>query len=424
MELLFPMSFTNKMPREEGIDQSLKLLREGYLYVSNRCQSFHSNIFETRLLGKKTICMRGKEAAELFYDTEKFKRTLATPNRTIQTLTGKHGVQSLDGEEHKHRKELIMSIMTPDLIAKLIDITRNEWELSINEWSQKKKIGLYQETKVLLCKSAFKWVGIPLLEHEVKMLTKDLGRMFESAAAFGPKNWHGRNSRNTVEKWIGKFIEGVRDGTIKPPDDSILHKFTWHRDLSGNLLNTRIVAVEIINILRPIVAISIYICFTAISLHHYPEEKEKLKGNDEKYAEMFIQEVRRFYPFFPYIMAIVKKDFLWKGYQIDKETPAILDLYGTNHDPTYWENPELFLPNRFVDWKSSPFGFIPQGGGDHFLGHRCAGEWATIEMMKISLDFLVNRIEYDVPHQDLSYSMVKIPSIPHSKFIIENIQIK
>jgi fatty-acid peroxygenase len=86
------MSDTNQIPREEGIDHSLSLVREGYMFILNRLRSFNSNVFETRLLGKKAICMEGKEAAEIFYDTEKFKRKDAAPNRGIQTLFGKNGV--------------------------------------------------------------------------------------------------------------------------------------------------------------------------------------------------------------------------------------------------------------------------------------------------------------------------------------------
>ena len=65
---------------------------------------------------------------------------------------------------------------------------------------------------------------------------------------------------------------------------------------------------------------------------------------------------------------------------------------------------------------------IPQGGGDYMMGHRCAGEWVTIEVMKVSLDFLSNRMEYLVPEQDLSFSRVSMPSIPHSKVVIKNVK--
>ena len=54
------------MPREEGLDHSLSLMREGYMYILNRRRSFHSDVFETRLLGKKAICMGEKRQRKFF----------------------------------------------------------------------------------------------------------------------------------------------------------------------------------------------------------------------------------------------------------------------------------------------------------------------------------------------------------------------
>jgi fatty-acid peroxygenase len=210
------------------------------------------------------------------------------------------------------------------------------------------------------------------------------------------------------------LIDKVRDGTVSPPKNTALNRFAWHRDLDGNLLKTEIVAVEVINILRPIVAIAIFINFIALAVYHFPEEKEKLESGDKKYALMFVNEVRRFYPFFPFVAALVKKDFTWNGYKFGEGTLTFLDLYGINHDPEIWESPDDFSPNRFEKWEENLYNFVPQGGGDYLMGHRCAGEWVTIEVMKVSLDYLVNRMNYEVPDQDLSFSMVKIPSMPHT----------
>lgn len=413
---------TKQMPREEGIDHTLSLMREGYMYILNRRKSFNSDVFETRLLGQKAICMGGKEATEIFYDSDKFKRKDAAPNRAVQTLFGKNGVQALDGLVHKHRKEMFMSIMSPEGLNNLINITKKQWEIAVDRWGQMDAVILYDEVKEMMCKTACQWTGVPVQEDEVKRLTKDLGAMFESAAAVGLAHWLGRNARNRVEKWMGEIIDKVRDGKVNPPEYTALHRFSWHRDLQGNLLDTETAAVEVINILRPIVAIAIFISFIVLALHHYPEEKKKLETRDEKYAQMFVQEVRRFYPFFPFVVALVKKDFIWNGYKFEEGTLTLLDLYGTNHDPKVWENPDVFNPDRFDKWEGNPFSFIPQGGGDYFLGHRCAGEWVTIEAMKASLDYLVNRIEYEVPDQDLSFSMVNMPSIPHSKVIIKKVK--
>lgn len=418
MELV-QMPNTKKMPREEGIDHSLSLMREGYMYILNRRRIFNSEVFETRLLGKKAICMGGKEAAELFYDNEKFKRKNAAPNRAIQTLFGQNGVQTLDEASHKHRKEMFMSIMSPDELKRLTDIAKKEWGMAIERWEGMEKVILYEESQKIMCKTACEWAGVPVDEDKVNWLTKKLGALFESAAAVGPNHWLGRNARNAVEKWVGELIDDVRNEKLSPSEDTALYRFSMYQDPQGELLDTETAAVEVINIIRPIVAIAIYINFIALAVRHFSEEREKLQSGDEKYAEMFIQEVRRYYPFFPFIVALVKKDFTWNGYRFEEGTLTLLDLYGTNHDSEIWENPEKFNPNRFKEWKGSPFSFIPQGGGDYVMGHRCAGEWVTIEVMKVSLDYLVNRMEYEVPEQDLSYSM---PSIPRSKVVLENVK--
>ena len=79
----------------------------------------------------------------------------------------------------------------------------------------------------------------------------------------------------------------------------------------GNLLDPSIVVVEMLNVYRPMVAIAVYINFVALALIQHPDEIDKLKNSDEKYAYMFIDEVRRFYPFFPFVAGKVKEDFTW-----------------------------------------------------------------------------------------------------------------
>src|SRR5690625_4122986 len=304
----------NTIPREEGMDKTLSLMREGYMYISNRCHSFHSDIFETRLFGKKAICMRGKEFAKLFYDNEKFKRKGAVPKWIAHLFFGENSVQTLDGKNHQHRKDMLMSIMTTDRLQQIVDITKRQWEHAIDRWEQIGQVVFYEEIQKMLCRVACEWVGVPLKEDEVDKRTKALASLFESAVSVGPAYWLGRNSRKGLNEWISEYVNEIRDGKIQGQEDSILYKFTKQYDLEGNSLPPETVAVETINLLRPIVAISIFINFLMLAVHHYPEEKEKLKLEDKNYVEMFVQEVRRFYPFFPFIPAIVKEDFTWENF--------------------------------------------------------------------------------------------------------------
>lgn len=120
----------------------------------------------------------------------------------------------------------------------------------------------------------------------------------------------------------------------------------------------------------------------------------------------------------------MKKDFVWEGYQFKENTLTLLDLYGTNHDKRLWNEPFEFQPERFQEQTDKVDYLIPQDGGDYLTGHRCPGEFATIKMMKIAADFLANKINYDLPKQDFTYSMTEMPSMPKDKMILENVRWK
>ncbi|WP_164217063.1 cytochrome P450 [Virgibacillus sp. YIM 98842] len=418
------MTAAKKIPVEKGLDNSLALMKEGFYFIPNRMKKFNTNIFRTRLLGgQKVICISGAGAGEIFYDNTLFKREGVAPNRIKESLFGQGGVQGLDGAAHRHRKALFMSQMTPDNIKEIRQIAGKQWEIAIEDWQNKDRIELLYEAEKIFCITACQWAGVPLKAKNVMTRTKDLAAMIDAFGAIGPRHWEGRMARNRAEKWIEDIIGKVRSNEMKVEEDKPLHAVAWHRDLNHTLLDVKTVAVEVLNLLRPIVAIGRYVMFGALAMHDFPETREKLKNDKrETYSQMFTQEVRRYYPFGPFLGAIAKKDFEWQGFPIKEDTLVLLDVHGINHSSDLWENPNTFWPERFHEWDGSPFNFVPQGGGDYHDGHRCAGEWITIELMKVSLEFLAKRISYDVPEQDFSYSMSRMPTMPKSRFIMENVR--
>lgn len=412
---------TRPIPKEQGLDHSLAFLREGYLYVPNRRKSFQSNLFETRLLGERAICLGGAEAAALFYDADKFVRQDAAPKRLLKTLFGEDGVQTLDGAAHAHQKKMFMSLMFPGNIERLTRLVSREWERALD--AAEDETMLYDMAQEVLMRAVCEWAGVPLGEHEVKQRTDEMRLLFESGTALGPKHIRGRAARSSAESWVRKMVEEVRTNRLLPNEQTALYEFSWHRDEAGELLPADVVAVEVINIIRPTVAVSIYVLFTVLALHQFPEARARL-AYGETDSTWFVQEVRRFYPFFPVTAARVKQDFEWDGFAFEQGTLVLLDLYGTNHDPSLWTEPEQFNPDRFKGWTESPFTFIPQGGGDVDFGHRCAGEHVTIAIMRETIDVFLNRYRYEVPSQDLSYSFVDLPSLPKSGLVLERVERK
>ena len=410
-----------RIPRDTSPESTLALLKDPYRFVSRRCRRHESDVFESRLMLQTTICMTGPEAAQLFYDPSRFIRSGAAPKRVVKTLFGQGGVQALDGEAHRHRKQMFMSLMPDEQIGRLATLVSEQWQSAISKWTASNSVVLAEELHEILTRGVCAWAGVPLAEAEVNRRTAQLAALFDDAGSVGPRHWRSRLARKRANHWIAQVVQQVRADQLHPEPQTALHLVAWHRDLDGELLSPHVAAVELINVLRPTVAVSVYITFVAHALHEHPECRDKLEA-DDGYTDLFVQEVRRFYPFFPGVLARVRQDFTWNGYPFPQGRRTILDLYGTNRDPRTWDAPDRFQPERFRDWNGSPFNFVPQGGGDHHRNHRCPGEWIATELMKVAIDFLLKRIRYDVPDQDLSIDYGRLPALPQSHFVIRNVR--
>lgn len=411
-----------RIPSDRNPDSTMALMFEGYNFISDRCRRFDSDLFETRLMLEKTICMVGAEAARLFYDKELFRREGAAPDRLRKTLFGSMGVQGLDGEPHRERKGMLMSLMTPEAISRLAELTSRSWLRDMDEWESHKELVLFDHVRRVLCRAVCEWAGVPLPEEDVEQRADEFEAMIDSSGGMGMRYRRGVRARKNSEKWIEGIVEQVRGGALRPPEDGALNFISGHRDPEGNLLDPRVAAVEVINILRPTVAVSRYVVFAALALHRHPEYRGILQAGREEDLEDFVQEVRRFYPFFPFVAARVRKNFEWKGYPFPEGRRVLLDLYGTNHDLRSWEAPQDFRPERFRHWDKNPWNFIPQGGGDPCDNHRCAGESVTIELMKMAVRHLCRSMTYEVPSQNLQIRFSRIPAIPESRFVIKNVR--
>lgn len=405
-------------------DDTMAMLKNPYRFISNKCKVLNSDVFETRMFLQKAYCMTGKEASELFYNPEYFIRSGATPESMRSTLFGKGGVQGLDGEDHVLRKMMFMSLMTPENVSELKHIFHSTLRQYLKHWSLKDHVVLYDELQKVLTETVCAWAGVPLDDEDKNRRTKEIVSLFDSAGAKGIEHFFARISRKNAEDWIQRIVMDLRSDGFEPLRKSPMEVIIWHRDRNDELLSPHTAAVEILNLIRPTVATSVYMVFMAHALCTHPEISEKLLYGDDNYTENFIQEVRRFYPFFPSVMARVKENFAWKNIEFKKGARVFLDLWGTNNDPRIWDSPETFWPERFDIDPVDDFNFIPQGGGNAYLGHRCPGELFTIELMKTALNFFLFEMDYEVPEQNLNIDWSRLPAIPESRFVINNVQNK
>lgn len=410
------------IPHDGSLDSTVAFLSEGYLFISNRCQRYRSDIFATRIMLQRAYCTLGEEAAGLFYgDDPAVTRRRAMPVTTLKLLQDRGSVQLLDGAPHRWRKQMLMALMMPEAIERLADIMTDHWLAYAAKWAKMDEVVLHTEVHEILCRSVCQWAGVPLAEADLPQRTREMAAMIEGSGTVGPRNWWAMLLRTRDERWVRKIIQEVRNHKIDAPTGSAAQIIAGHCDLDGKLLDTEVAAVELLNVLRPTVAVARFIVFAALALHEFPEWHEKLQAGDGD-VDAFVQEVRRFYPYFPLVGGRARREFEWRGHQFQSGNWLLLDLYGTNHDPRIWSEPGAFRPERFRHWSGSAFSFIPQGGGAFEASHRCAGECITIELMKRAVRLLTTAMHYDVPRQDLGIDVSRMPAIPNSRFVIRKVK--
>jgi fatty-acid peroxygenase len=410
------------IPRTGSLDNTFALLAEGYRFMTRRFTGFDSDLFVTRLMLRQAVCVRGEDAAQMFYQPGRFTRRHAIPPTTLMLLQGYGSAAMLDGEAHHRRKTMLMSLQGPVERHHLVGQAETEWRASFARWQDQEQVVLHREAEAVLCRAVCRWAGVPATGAELAQRTEEFSAMIDGAGAIGPRNWRGLAMRSRTEHWARKLVDRVREGRLQPSAQTALAVIARHREPDGQLITSDAAAVELINVLRPTVAVARYIVFGALAMHEFPEARARIAAGDEAYLTMFTHELRRYYPFFSSIGGRATHAFDWHGLHFAKGTWVLLDLYGTNHHPAIWGDPDNFRPERFERWESSGFDLVPQGGGDYYSGHRCAGEMATVELIKSAMRLLATRIHYDVPPQDLRVSLSRMPTLPASGFVIRSVR--
>ncbi len=407
-------------PRQTHFDSTLAFMADPYRFILKQARQLESELFSTRILLQETLCMVGPQAAEFFYDTERFHRSGAAPGRVIKTLFGDGGVQGLDGLSHRLRKEALMSLMTAARIDKLRSGVREALRSEARKASGGETIAMLALAERALMRAVCDWAAVPLAENEIDQRTRAVSLLFEGAGAIGPLHWRSRLARKQADRWAESLIDGVRAKRSRVPADSPLAQIAVWQNAHGRPLETHAAAVELLNIIRPTVAVSVWMVFLLHAIHQHGAPDT----DDDVALRAFVQEVRRFYPFFPVVGALTSRDLEWRGMTLPEGTRTLLALWGTNNDPAVWSDPQVFDPTRITSSPPGPYELIPQGGGDYWLNHRCAGERISLALMEEATRFLTRDVVYEVPPQDLDLDWRSMPGLPKGGMRIKGLRLR
>lgn len=129
--------------------------------------------------------------------------------------------------------------------------------------------------------------------------------------------------------------------------------------------------------------------------------KDKVREQDlcnMSYLKAVIKEAMRLHPPAPLLLPRESIEICQiAGYQIPKKTRLIVNAWAIGRNPNFWEEPDEFIPERFmnspVDFRGSDFQFIPFGTGRRI----CPGMNFAVQNIELALANLVNRFDWELP---------------------------
>ncbi|WCJ22814.1 Cytochrome P450 76T24 [Euphorbia peplus] len=113
------------------------------------------------------------------------------------------------------------------------------------------------------------------------------------------------------------------------------------------------------------------------------------------YLRAIVKETLRLHPAVPLLLPrIARADVVIEGYTISKGTQVIVNVWAIGRDSNVWENPDVFMPERFlgseIDVLGKHFELIPFSSGRRM----CAGMHLAIRMLHLMLGSLIQHFDW------------------------------
>jgi enediyne biosynthesis protein E7 len=185
-------------------------------------------------------------------------------------------------------------------------------------------------------------------------------------------------------------------------------------------------------------ALTLSWCFYLLSVH--PEAAERVRREGEavlggrapagddiqalSYTRAVIQETMRLYPPVWSIIRVALEEDEIGGHKVRPGDKIVLSTYAIHHSPQYWDNPELFDPDRFApgtEGNRAPHTYLPFGAGKRV----CIGGALSLVENTLALTRLLRRFrpEYlgEVPAR-IGPTVTLTPADRHMPFRIRTVE--
>ncbi|XVE64953.1 hypothetical protein DITRI_Ditri07aG0142800 [Diplodiscus trichospermus] len=115
------------------------------------------------------------------------------------------------------------------------------------------------------------------------------------------------------------------------------------------------------------------------------------------YLQAVVKETLRLHPPVPFLLPRkAEADVEIQNFIVPKGAQVLVNAWAIGRDPNFWDEPDLFLPERFIgsetDVRGRDFGFVPFGGGRRI----CPGLPLATRMLQFMLGTLIHSFHWEL----------------------------
>jgi len=323
----------------------------------------------------------------------------------LRPILGPTSILALDGAHHERQRRLMMPPFHGERMLAYVETIRAIADQAIERWPIGRAFPIHQEMQAItlevILRTVFGAEGARL--DALRVLVQRFAGVSSNVlwlwpplqVDLGPLSPWGRVRRIRRELDAFLFEEFNRrraEGTAGRND--VLSLLLAARDEDGKPMSDTELRDQMVTLLfagYETTATSLAFAFHNVLRH--PDVLERLRtevmqGRLE-FVEATAKETLRLNPVVSEVGRVLSRPMRIGGWDLPAGVAATPCIYLTHRRPDVWPEPERFDPDRFVGRRTSPYEFLPFGGGVR----RCLGMAFALFEMKTVLARVLSRVE-------------------------------
>jgi cytochrome P450 family 110 len=392
-------------PRGPALLQSLRLILQPIDFLE-RCLRRHGDIFTLRFIGMgNLVYVADTEVVRGIFTGDAKVFHAGEANEVMEPVLGPKSVLLLDEDEHLHQRRLLLPPFHGERVRRYRELVGEIAAAEIARWPRGRAFPMRPRMQAItlevILRTVFGAEGARL--DALRVLVQRFAGVSSNVlwlwpplqVDLGPLSPWGRVRRIRRELDAFLFEEFNRrraEGTAGR--DDVLSLLLAARDEDGKPMSDTELRDQMVTLLfagYETTATSLAFAFHNVLRH--PDVLERLRtevmqGRLE-FVEATAKETLRLNPVVSEVGRVLSRPMRIGGWDLPAGVAATPCIYLTHRRPDVWPEPERFDPDRFVGRRTSPYEFLPFGGGVR----RCLGMAFALFEMKTVLARVLSRVE-------------------------------